>query len=70
MPNKLTFVIERKKSIKSGIKNYLKFNSLKYVPQLFERIIYSLKKCSINLIGKPTGNLKELAYRKIDPLTQ
>lgn len=40
------------------------FYSFSYVPPLFEIISYSLRKYIINVVIKPSTNLKDLLYKK------
>lgn len=40
------------------------FYSFSYVPPLFEIISYSLRKYIINVVVKPSTNLKDLVYKK------
>lgn len=40
---------------------------MKYIPQLFDRLRYVLKKYSILLIAKPPTKLENQVHRKVDP---
>lgn len=56
---KIIFDFRHKKLTKSSIKNNHKFCSFNYVPQLFEKISYVLRKYDISITAKPSAKLKK-----------